>query len=123
MLSRAVREGWSDEDLRFAVQELSRSKRGGVGGRPRRVPGRHGAEVTLRQMGRLCRRLTAYFDAAWSDVGDNEWAGLVSGCAAGEREKLLQDLGRTRSVLAAAAKACEVVRRRVAALQQAAGRG
>jgi hypothetical protein len=123
LLRRAVRESWSDEDVRFTAQELRGSKRGGVGGRPRRAPGRHGAGVTLLQMGRLCQRLTAYFEDAWSAVGEDEWDSLVAGCPADELEKLLQDLASTMGAVAAAPPACGQVRKRVAELQHVAAGG
>ncbi|HZY90657.1 MAG TPA: hypothetical protein VFE78_37890, partial [Gemmataceae bacterium] len=49
----------SCQRLRFTVQELSRSKRGGVGGRPRDPVASHGPEVTLRELGRQYRRWLA----------------------------------------------------------------
>jgi hypothetical protein len=65
LLRWAVRERWSDQQLRFTVQERSHSKRGGVGGRPRRPVTGHGPEVTLRELERQCRRWLEFHEGAW----------------------------------------------------------
>jgi len=67
LLRRAVDEGWSNQQLRFTVQQRFPSRRRGVGGRPRRPVTSHGPEVTLRELGRQCRR--------WLDFHEGGLAG------------------------------------------------
>jgi hypothetical protein len=60
LLRRAVRERWSDQRLRFTVQQRFPSKRRGVGGRPRRPVTGHGPEVMPdAHQAQVCARPTA----------------------------------------------------------------
>ena len=77
LLGQAVDEGWSDQQLRFTVQQRFPSKRRGVGGRPRREFSSHGPEVTLRELGRQCRRWLDFHEQAWQGVRDRDWVGFV----------------------------------------------
>ena len=118
LLRRAVRERWSDQQLRFTVQQRFPSKRRGVGGRPRREFSSHGPEVTLRELGRQCRRWLDFHEQAWQAVKGRDWAGLVRGWPVGDLDDLVQLLRSTDEVLTEVAGACRAARAALAGLRQ-----
>jgi hypothetical protein len=121
LLREAVAKNWSDEDLRFAVQQRYPSKRRGIGGRPRRKLTAYGPEVALRELGRRCKDLTAYHAAAWAALKKAEWRRLVKGWPGSEKEKLRDLLADTDAAAREVAEVCEEVRRTLAELVHAVG--
>jgi hypothetical protein len=63
--------------LRFEVQRRYPSKRRGIGGQPPAKLRGHGPEVTLREMGRSCRRWLAFHDGAWTKITPTTWERFV----------------------------------------------
>jgi hypothetical protein len=118
LLRRAVRERWPDQQLRFTVQQRFPSKRGGVGGRPRRPVTSHGPEVTLRELERQCRRWLAFHEQAWQGVKGRDWVGLVRGWPVGDLDNLLQLLRNADGALKEVAAACRAARAALARLRQ-----
>jgi hypothetical protein len=77
VLRQAVRENWSQDDLRFQVQAKFPSRRRGVGGRPRRPVTRgFDAEGALREFHRLIGQLIALHDEALADMTEKDWSRL-----------------------------------------------
>jgi hypothetical protein len=118
LLRRAVRERWPDQRLRFAVQQRSHSKRGGVGGRPRRPVTVHGPEVTVRELGRQCRRWLAFHQQAWQGVKGRDWRLFVRGWPGEDLDRLVQLLRNTDEALKEVAAACRAARAALAELRQ-----
>jgi hypothetical protein len=118
LLRRAVRERWSDQQLRFTVQQRFPSKRRGVGGRPRREFSSHGPEVTLRELGRQCRRWLDFHEQAWQAVKDRDWAGFVRSWPREDLDDLLQLIRSTDEALKEVAAACQAARADLADLRQ-----
>jgi hypothetical protein len=113
-----VRERWPDQQLRFTVQQRFPSKRGGVGGRPRRPVTIHGPEVTVRDLGRQCRRWLAFHEGAWKGVKGRDWAGIVRGWPREDLDDLLQLIRNTDGALKEVARACRAARATLAGLRQ-----
>ena len=105
LLRRAVRERWPDQQLRFTVQQRFPSKRGGVGGRPRRPVTSHGPEVTLRELERLSRRWLAFHEQAWQGVKDSDWVRFVRSWPREDLDDLLRLLGSAGGALKEVARA------------------
>jgi hypothetical protein len=120
LLRRAVRERWSDQQLRFTVQELYPSKRGGVGGRPRRPVTSHGPEVTLRELERQCRRWLCFHEQAWQGVKGRDWGLFVRGWPREDLDTLVRLLSSADGALKEVAGACRAVRADLAGLRQTA---
>jgi len=118
LLRQAVEGNWTDQQLRFTIQQRFPSKRRGVGGRPRREPTSHGPEVALRELGRRCQSLTGYYRAAWSKVKKKEWAQLVQKWPAAEKGKLHDLLSDTDTAVEAVAEVCAQIRHVLARLLQ-----
>jgi hypothetical protein len=118
LLRRAVDEGWSDQRLRFTVQERSRSRRGGVGGRPRHRLARHGPEVTVRELERQCRRWLDFHEQAWQGVKDRDWVQFVRGWPGEDLDRLVQLLRNTDGALKEVAAACRAARAALTGLRQ-----
>jgi hypothetical protein len=116
LLGEAVEEGWGSQRLRFEVQSRHPSGRRGVGGRPRKEPVAYGAELTLRQLGKLAGRLLDFHEHAWSRVKDKEWDKLAKGAGEQERARLRQLLDDTRKTLAEVASGCGQARARLGEL-------
>jgi hypothetical protein len=110
LLDRAVNKRWSNQRLRFTVQERSRSKRGGVGGRPRRPVASHGPEVTLRELERQCRRWLDFHEQAWRGVKDRDWVRFVRSWPKEDIDDLLQLLGSAEEAVQGVARASQAVR-------------
>ena len=110
LLRRTVRERWPDQQLRFTVQERSRSKRGGVGGRPRHRVASHGPEVTLRELGRQCRRWLDFHEQAWRGVKEQDWVRFVRSWPKEDIDDLLQLLGSAEEAVQGVARASQAVR-------------
>jgi hypothetical protein len=127
LLRRAVRERWPDQRpdqrLRFTVQQRSHSKRGGVGGRPRRPVTGHGPEVTLRELERQCRRGLAFHEGAWQKVKDQDWRLFVRGWAREDLDALVRLLSSADGALTEVARACRAARAALAGLRQRAEQG
>jgi hypothetical protein len=118
LLRKAVRERWPDQRLRFTVQQCFPSKRRGVGGRPRRDLTSHGPEVTLRELGRQCRRWLDFHEQAWKGVRDQEWVRFVQSWPRGDLAKFLRLLGSAEEARKKMAGACRAVRGTLARLRQ-----
>jgi hypothetical protein len=118
LLRRAVHERWSDQQLRFAVQQRSDSKRGGVGGRPRRPVTSHGPEVTLRELERQCRRWLDFHEQAWQGVKERVWRLFVRSWPREDLDRLVRLLRNTDEALKEVAAACRAVRAALAGLRQ-----
>jgi hypothetical protein len=118
LLREAVSERWPDQQLRFTVQERSRSRRGGVGGRPRRPVTIHGPEVALRELERLCRRWLDFHEQAWQGVKGRDWRLFVRSWPGQDLDNLLQLLRNTDEALKEVAAACLAVRAALAGLRQ-----
>jgi hypothetical protein len=116
LLRRAVRERWTDRRLRFTVQERSHSKRGGVGGRPRRPVTGHGPEVTLRELGRQCRRWLDFHEQAWLRVKGRDWVQFVRSWPGEDLDNLLRLLSSADGALKEVAGACRAARAALAGL-------
>jgi hypothetical protein len=121
LIRAAAREGWSDQRLWFEAQRAQPGPRRGVGGRPRKVPGGFGPEVTLRELGRLAGRWLDFHTAAWSKVTPAEWEQLLRSWPAGERDRLRELLRQTGRDLAGVARACAEDRRALADLRRRLG--
>jgi hypothetical protein len=61
---RAVREGWSPQEVRFRIQQEQGSRQR-AGGRPRRLPAGYGPEVALREIARLSLRWQEFHQRVW----------------------------------------------------------
>jgi hypothetical protein len=122
LLRRAVRERWSDQQLRFTVQEFYPSKRRGVGGRPRRPVSSHGPEVALRELGRQCRRWLGFHEGAWQGVKDRDWRLFVRSWPRGGLDTLLRLLSSADGALKGVAAACRAARAALAGLRRRAER-
>jgi hypothetical protein len=118
LLRRAVDEGWSNQQLRFTVQQRFPSRRRGVGGRPRRPVTSHGPKVTLRELGRQCRRWVDFHEQAWQGVKDRDWAGFVRSWPREDLDNLFQLLGSTDEALKEVVGACRAARAALAGLRQ-----
>jgi hypothetical protein len=118
LLRRAVHERWPDQQLRFTVQQRFPSKRGGVGGRPRRPVTGHGPEVTLRELERQCRRWLEFHEGAWQGVRDRDWVGFVRGWPREDLDDLLRLIRNTDEALKEVAGACRAARAALAGLRQ-----
>jgi hypothetical protein len=118
LLRRAVRERWTDQQLRFTVQQRSHSKRGGVGGRPRRPVTSHGPEVTVRELERQCRRWLAFHEKAWQGIKGRDWRLFVRGWPREDLDRLVQLLRNTDGALKEVAGACRAARAALAGLRR-----
>ena len=118
LLREAVRERWPDQRLRFTVQERSHSKRGGVGGRPRRPVTGHGPEVTLRELERQCRRWLGFHEQAWQAVKDRDWVGFVRSWPREDLDKLVRLLSSADGALKEVAGASRAARAALAGLRR-----
>ena len=118
LLREAVRERWPDQQLRFTVQELYPSKRGGVGGRPRRPVTGHGPEVTLRELERQCRRWLAFHEQAWQGVKGRDWRLFVRSWPREDIDRLVRLLSGADGALKEVAGACRAARAALAGLRQ-----
>ena len=118
LLRRAVRERWTDQQLRFTVQQRSHSKRGGVGGRPRRPVTSHGQEVTVRELGRQCRRWLGFHEQAWQGIKGRDWRLFVRSWPREDLDRLVQLLRNTDEALKEVAAACRAARAALAELRQ-----
>ena len=113
LLRQAVNKGWSGQDLRFEVQRRFPSRRGGVGGRPRRPLTAHGSEVTLRELARWNRRWEDFYADAFSGLKAKDWNAFARRCAGAEGEQL-RNLAQEATVsLTSLAKHCAEARRRI----------
>jgi hypothetical protein len=63
---RAVREGWSPQEVRFRIQQKQGSRQK-AGGQPRRLPAGYGPEVALREMARLSQRWQQFHAQIWEE--------------------------------------------------------
>jgi hypothetical protein len=63
---RAVREGWTPQEVRFRIQQAQGSRQR-AGGRPRRLPAGYGPEVALREMARLSQRWQEFHEQIWEE--------------------------------------------------------
>jgi hypothetical protein len=118
LLREAVRERWTDQQLRFTVQQPSHSKRGGVGGRPRRRVASHGPEVTLRELGRQCRRWLDFHEQAWRGVKEQDWVRFVRSWPREDLDDLERLLGSAEEALKEVAAACRAARADLAGLRR-----
>jgi hypothetical protein len=118
MLRRARQEGWTGQQLRFEIQRQYPSRRRGAGGRPRRDPVAYGADVTLRELERLCRRWLAFHERAWQAVKPSEWGRLVGECRGEALDQLLRLFRSADEALEGVAGACQNVRDTLAGLRQ-----
>ena len=118
LLREAVRERWTDQQLRFAVQQRFPSKRGGVGGRPRRPVTSHGPEVTVRELGRQCRRWLGFHGQAWQGVKGRDWRLFVRSWPREDLDALLRLLSSADGALKEVAGACRAARAALAGLRQ-----
>jgi hypothetical protein len=118
MLRRAGREGWAGQRLRFEIQRLYPPRRRGAGGRPRRDPAASGADVTLREPGRLCRRWLAFSWKAWQKVKDPDWRLFVRDWPREDLDDLLRVLGSADGALKEVARACRAARAALAGLRR-----
>jgi hypothetical protein len=116
LLRQAVRERWTDRQLRLTIQQRYPSKRRGVGGRKRRAVTGHGPEVALREMERQSRAWAENHAGSWEAVKEKEWARLVRQWPAGDRARLRQLLKATAAAVKEVGKVCAEVRRTVARL-------
>ncbi len=108
MLRKTIRNKWTDKRLRLTVQERSRSKRGGLGGRPHRTPERFGPEMTLWELERLSRKWTAFFEEARPSLTGPEWKKFAR--SASKDERLGELLVKVESAIKAVAKGCKEIR-------------
>ena len=74
--------------------------------------------MTLRELGRQCRRWLDFHEQAWQAVKGRDWAGLVRGWPVGDLDDLLQLLRSTDEVLTEVAGACQAARAALAGLRQ-----
>jgi hypothetical protein len=118
LLRRAVRERWTDQQLRFTVQQRFPSKRGGVGGRPRRPVTSHGPEVTLRELERQCRRWLGFHQQAWQGVKGRDWRLFVRSWPREDLDRLVRLLRCADGTLKEVARACRAVRDALDGLRQ-----
>jgi hypothetical protein len=118
LLREAVRGRWSDQQLRFTVQQRFPSKRGGVGGRPRRPVTSHGPEVTLRDLGRQCRRWLDFHEQAWQGVKERDWGLFVRDWPREDLDALVRLLSSADGALKEVAGACRAARAALAKLRR-----
>src|SRR5262245_9779060 len=114
---RLVRRGGS------CASGRDRWLRKGVGGRPRRRPAPHGAEVTVRELERRSRAWLLFHQEAWQRLKQRDWKQLVRAWPRGGWEKLRALLREADEAVAAVAAACRQVRSTLAGLVRQAGRG
>jgi hypothetical protein len=113
LLQQAVNEGWSGQDLRFEVQRRFPSRRGGVGGRPRRPLSAHGPEVTLRELTRWNRRWDDFYADAFSGIKAKDWKAFARRCTRTGGEDLRELAQEAAVSLTGLAKHCAEARRRI----------
>ena len=65
-------------------------------GRQRRPVTSHGPEVTLRELGRQCRRWLDFHEQAWQGVKDRDWVRFVRSWPGEDLDDLVQH-HRTRN--------------------------
>jgi hypothetical protein len=118
LLREAVREEWPNQRLRFTVQQRFPTRRGGVGGRPRHRVASHGPEVTLRELGRQCRRWLAFHEQAWQGVKGRDWVRFVRGWPGEDLDRLVQLLRSADGARKEVAAACRAARAALADLRQ-----
>jgi len=121
LLDEAVKKGWGSQQLRFEVQKRHPSGRRGVGGRPRKEPLAYGAELTLRQLGKLAGRLLDFQRSAWSGVDASDWRELGKEVTGQERARLRQVLIDTLKTLSDVETNCQQARGRLAKLLERLG--
>jgi hypothetical protein len=63
---RAIREGWTPQQVRFRIQQAQGSRQR-AGGRPRQLPAGYGPEVALREMARLSQRWQEFHERVWGE--------------------------------------------------------
>jgi hypothetical protein len=61
---RAVKDGWSPQEVRFRIQQAQGSRQR-AGGKPRQQPAGYGPEVALREMARLSQRWQEFHEQVW----------------------------------------------------------
>jgi hypothetical protein len=118
LLQQAVNEGWSGQNLRFEVQHRFPSRRGGVGGRPRRPLTSHGPEVALRELKRWNRRLEDFYAESFSRLKAKDWKAFARRCAGAEGEQLRELVREAAVSLANLAGQCAEARRRIRNLRR-----
>jgi hypothetical protein len=121
LLDEAVKKGWGSQQLRFEVQRRHPSGRRGVGGRPRKQPVAYGAELTLRQLGKLAGRLLDFQKSAWAGVDASDWRELGKEVTDQERARLRQVLIDTLKTLTDVETNCQQTRGRLAKLLERLG--
>src|SRR5262249_23706619 len=81
------------------------------GGRPPWLdPAAYGADVTLREPVRQCRRWLAFHEGAWRGVKGRDWGGLVPGWPVGGPAHLFALLRSADGALQEVARACRAAR-------------
>lgn len=119
LLRKALEERWSISHLRFEVQRRFRSRRGGVGGRPRTRLAPHGPEVTLRELERLSRRWTDFYEEAFSLLKPKDWDAFERRCRGTEGERLRELVRDAAESLRKMAGRCAKAQRQIKELLQA----
>jgi hypothetical protein len=74
--------------------------------------------VTLRELGRLCRRWRAFHQQAWQGVQSRDWVGFVRSWPREDLDRLVQLLPNTDEALQEVARACRAARATLAELRQ-----
>jgi hypothetical protein len=82
------------------------------------VPASCGADATLREPGRQCRRWLAFHEKAWQGVKDQDWGRFVRSWSGEDLDTLTRLLGSTDGALQEVAGACRAVRAALAGLRQ-----
>ncbi len=116
IIREAVREGWGQKKLRLEIQKRYPSRRKGMGGRRRKEPENYGPEINVRELERLARYGLEFHEKAWGEAEPRDWKGMVKGCPAAEREKLMELLERTEKHLIEVGQACKEMGQTLAAL-------
>jgi hypothetical protein len=74
--------------------------------------------VTLRELGRQCRRWVDFHEKAWQGVKDRDWVRFVRGWPREDLDRLVQLLSSADGALTEVAAACRAARAALAGLRQ-----
>ncbi len=100
-LAEAVRKQWNISQIREQVQQRTKSKRRGAGGRKeRKALPKLTPESAVRVMKRLSEEWIRFNKETWANIPENGWKRFVQSWPANDREKLQTLLKETRNLIA-----------------------
>jgi hypothetical protein len=115
LLLKAVAGGWTQTEMRHAVQDRTGSNRRGAGGRPRKPLSALSAETALHEVGNQAERWLGFHEA-WQKV--KGWEKFVRDWPPGDLDRLLKLLQDAEGLLAKVEDARREASKTVARLKQ-----